>query len=138
MMEYLNGIGMKAERLSVAKKHYEDMSFVVQEGRLEGPDSEILRSELLQLRIMPNDKIDHPRKGGKDLADAVCGAIYNSIAHTPRPQEEEADIVTLDAFRKIHQDELRSEIAIPKPPINPPKRNAPPELRDWLAEINVI
>lgn len=140
MMEYLRGIGMNTERLSVAKKHYEDMAFVVQEERLEGPDIDILRNELLTLRIMPNDKVDHPRKGSKDLADSTCGAIYNAIAHTPRPENEQFEIVTYDSFRKQQRDELsREERAIPKPPIQPPSRGEmPPELRNWLGEITSI
>jgi hypothetical protein len=138
MMEYLKGIGMPTERLSVAKKHYEDMAFVVQENRLEGPDNEILRKELLTLRIMPNDKIDHPRKGSKDLADATCGAVYNAIAHTARPNDETNEIVTLTEFKKQHRDELRAaERPVPRPPINPPSvKEMPPELREWL--VNVI
>jgi hypothetical protein len=114
------------------------MAFVVQENRLEGPDNEILRKELLTLRIMPNDKIDHPRKGSKDLADATCGAVYNAIAHTARPNDETTEIVTLDTFRKQHREELlRDERPVPKPPINPPSiKEMPPELREWL--VNVI
>jgi hypothetical protein len=98
------------------------MAFVVQEGRVSGPDNEILRKELLTLRIMPNDKVDHPRKGSKDLADSVCGAIYNAIAHTPRPDDEEYEIFTLKRFRQEHKEELAlEEKKKPVPFINPPK-----------------
>lgn len=139
MMEYLNGIGMKSERLSVAKKHYEDMAFVVQEERLEGPDIDILRKELLTLRIMPNDKVDHPRKGSKDLADATCGAVYNAIRHTTRPNDEDGEIVTLDRFKTMHREELQeNQRRVPQPPIQPPKRDMPPELKDWFSEIQML
>lgn len=139
MMEYLNSIGMKSERLSVAKKHYEDMSMVVQEERLEGPDNDILRKELLTLRIMPNDKVDHPRKGSKDLADATCGVIFNCIVHTERPTDENTEILTLKDLKVRERLENRVETGrIPQPPIQPPRREMPPELKDWFQEINLI
>jgi hypothetical protein len=85
IMNELKASGMNSETLSVAKKHYEDMQMLVAEERLVGPAIRLLIEELLQLRII-RDKVDHPRKGSKDLADAVCGAIYNAIALTPRRQ----------------------------------------------------
>ena len=81
MMQQLGVHGIKTEVLSVAKKHYEDMSLTLTEERLHGPKIQLLIDELLQLRIV-KDKVDHPRKGSKDLSDAVCGAIYNSIVLT--------------------------------------------------------
>lgn len=136
MMDYLNSMGLKAERLSVAKKHYEDLAMVVAEQRLVGPDIELLRKELLQLRIMPNDKIDHPRSGSKDLADATCGAVHNSIAHTPRHQNDAVEVHTYTSFKKEHRNEL--EKVIPKPIIDPPKREAPAELADYFSKMGVI
>jgi hypothetical protein len=85
MMQQLRQYGISTETLSVAKKHYDDMAMVVMEERLNGPHIPLLVDELLELRIM-RDKVDHPRKGSKDLADAVCGAVYNAIAGTPRRQ----------------------------------------------------
>ena len=79
MMQQLKQYGINTETLSVAKKHYDDMAMVVLEERLSGPHIPLLIDELLQLKIM-RDKVDHPRKGSKDLADATCGAIYNAIS----------------------------------------------------------
>jgi len=79
IMNELKMSGMNAETLSVAKKHYEDMAMLISEERVSGPQIPLLIDELLQLRII-RDKVDHPRKGSKDLADAVCGSIYNSIS----------------------------------------------------------
>jgi hypothetical protein len=83
IMNELKGQGMNSETLSVAKKHYEDMAMIIAEERVIGPAIKILTEELLQLRII-RDKVDHPRKGSKDLSDAVCGAIYNSISGTSK------------------------------------------------------
>jgi hypothetical protein len=91
MMQQLKTYGINTEILSVAKKHYDDMAMVVLEERLSGPHIPLLIEELLQLRIM-RDKVDHPRKGSKDLADAVCGAIYNSISRSKLRKDEEIKI----------------------------------------------
>lgn len=138
MMEYLKGVGMNSERLSVAKKHYEDLAMVVSEERLVGPDIELLKNELLQLRIMPNDKVDHPRKGSKDLADSVCGAVYNAISHTPRNVNEFIEVQTLSSFRKTElneQEERRSERG---QIISPPKRTMPPDLEEYFNGLTAI
>jgi len=100
LIEQLKKYGLNAEKLSVAKKHYTDLAMVVHESRLFGPDIVLLRNELLRLRIMPNDKIDHPRNGSKDLADATCGAVFNAISHTPLEVDTEIEIKTVYTLRK--------------------------------------
>jgi len=97
MMQQLKKYGINTEILSVSKKHYDDMAMVVLEERLSGPHIPLLIDELLQLRIM-RDKVDHPRKGSKDLADAVCGAIYNSISRTRMRRDEEIKIHDYDSM----------------------------------------
>ena len=99
MMEQLKSYGMNCEILSVAKKHYDDMLLCVMEERLSGPRLPLLIDELLELRIVKKDKVDHPRKGSKDLSDAVCGSIYNSIIGTPRTAKDvEIEIHTYKQF----------------------------------------
>ena len=102
MMQQLKTHGINTELLSVAKKHYEDMSLCLTEERVIGPNIQLLIDELLQLRIV-KDKVDHPRKGSKDLSDAVCGAIYNSVAHTPRDLNGEIELYT---YGTVFQDEI--------------------------------
>jgi len=97
MMQQLKQYGINTEILSVAKKHYDDMAMVVLEERLRGPHIKLLIDELLQLRIM-RDKVDHPRKGSKDLADAVCGSIYNAISRTRFDNNPEVDIHTFESM----------------------------------------
>jgi hypothetical protein len=136
-IDYLKSMGLRSERLSVAKKHYEDFAMVVAEQRLTGPKLDLLIDELLQLRIMKNDKVDHPRKGSKDLADAVCGAIYNAIAHTPRNANEVIEIKTL---ADIHQEIERNKIEEDKQDgvIRAPKRKMPAELEEYLSRLKVL
>lgn len=104
MMQQLKQYGINTETLSVAKKHYDDMAMIVLEERLSGPSIPLLIDELLQLRIM-RDKVDHPRKGSKDLSDAVCGSIYNAISMTRFNINQEIDIHTYDSIKYDNNDE---------------------------------
>ena len=97
MMQQLKQYGINTEILSVAKKHYDDMAMIVAEERLSGPHIQLLIDELLQLKIM-RDRVDHPRKGSKDLADAVCGAIYNAISRSKFDTNQEIDIHTYESM----------------------------------------
>jgi hypothetical protein len=106
MMQQLKAYGINTEILSVAKKHYDDMAMVILEERLNGPHIPLLIDELLQLKIM-RDKVDHPRKGSKDLADAVCGAVFNSISRTRIDMNNEVNIHTYESL--IDSDNLNGE-----------------------------
>lgn len=88
----LRTIGIEADILSVGKKHYEDLALTVFEKRVTLPYIELLYEEMTELRIVNSKKVDHPRKGSKDLSDAVTGAVYNAIAHTPRDLNAEIEI----------------------------------------------
>jgi hypothetical protein len=88
----LKQVGIRTETVSVAKKHYEDMAMLIYEERLAMPAIDLLFEELTELKIMKGNKVDHPRKSSKDLADAVCGAIYGAIAHTPKNLNQEVEI----------------------------------------------
>lgn len=136
-MKYLNEKGLRSERLSVAKRHYDDFAMVVAEQRVVGPCIELLIEELLQLRIMNNDKVDHPRKGSKDLSDAVCGAIYNAIAYTPRNDNDGIEVKTLESVkREVIQNEI--EQFKNDGVIRAPKRGMQPELEEFLTRISTI
>lgn len=131
MMQQLKAEGMNCEVLSVAKKHYEDMALVVMEERLHGPHNEILIEELLQLRIV-KDKVDHPRTGSKDLADATCGAIFNAISRTPVDLDREVEIHTYTADDDI--EDIRALESKPNNVIELPRqpRTMPESIRAFL------
>ena len=121
MMQQLKQYGINTETLSVAKKHYDDMAMVVLEERLKGPYIPLLIDELLQLKIM-RDRVDHPRKGSKDLADAVCGSIYNAISNTKPDINNEIKIHTYESM-SFEQEEKEEEfvqnmIRAPRMPID--------------------
>jgi hypothetical protein len=129
MMKYLNSVGMKSERLSIAKKHYMDFAMVVGEERLVGPDVPELRKELLALQDL-GEKIDHSNKSYKDLSDATCGAIYNAIRFTRREADTEIEVRTYDSVRKEEPNEPEQQDSVIRAP-----RRIPPELDDFLGKL---
>jgi intein/homing endonuclease len=131
MMEYLDGMGLKTDRLSVAKPHYTDLLMVVNEGRCHGPDIELVRKELKQLRII-KDKVDHPRSGSKDLADATCGAVFNAISLTPKDNWGEVEIQTYDSLRASRP------VAVEPPEAQRATGPIPDELAAYLDGITVL
>jgi len=133
MMQQLGVHGIKTEILSVAKKHYEDMSLTLTEERLHGPKIQLLIDELLQLRIV-KDKVDHPRKGSKDLSDAVCGAVFNAISLTPPDADREVEIYNYSGVFSEELEQLRQESdARLKNTIKfPEKKVMPQDIRDFF------
>jgi hypothetical protein len=120
--------------LSVAKKHYDDMAMIVAEERVSGPAIKLLIDELLQLRIM-RDKVDHPRKGSKDLADAVCGAIFNSISRTKQENDREIKIHTYESMSYDNDSNINDEETVLNM-IRAPKM--PSDLKDAMERMMII
>jgi hypothetical protein len=112
----LKAVGMRTDTVSVGKKHYEDMAMLIYEERLAMPAIDLLFEELTELKIMNNNKVDHPRKKSKDLADAVCGAVYGAISHTPRNQNQVVEIHTFKERPKQQVDDLPKNVIQYKPP----------------------
>jgi hypothetical protein len=132
MMQQLKAYGINTEILSVAKKHYDDMAMVVAEDRVNGPAIPLLIDELLQLKIM-RDRVDHPRKGSKDLADAVCGSIFNAISRSKPTSNDEISIHTYNSLKWDREDE---EETIVTNMIRPPRM--PRDLSDALEGMEIL
>ena len=126
----LKAVGMRTETVSVAKKHYEDMAMLIYEERLAMPMIDLLFEELSELKIMNNNKVDHPRKKSKDLADAVCGAIFGAISHTPRDLNLEVEIHTFRDRPKEQLDSHDSSVIKYKP--------MPKEVQEYLERFDLI
>jgi hypothetical protein len=124
----LKQVGMRTDTVSVAKKHYEDMAMLVYEERLAMPTIELLFDELTELRIMKNDRVDHPRKKSKDLADAVCGAIFGAISYTPKDLNQEIEIHTFRDRPKV--DTYSADVIQYKP--------MPDDVKDYLDRFNLL
>ena len=125
----LKQVGMRTDTVSVAKKHYEDMAMLVYEERLAMPAIELLFDELTQLKIMKNNRVDHPRKKSKDLADAVCGAIFGAISHTPKDQNQVVEVHTI-SDRPKQVDTGRDNVIEYKP--------MPDDVKDYLDRFNLL
>jgi hypothetical protein len=128
----LKAVGMRTETVSVAKKHYEDMAMLIYEERLAMPMIDLLFEELVELKIMNNNKVDHPRKKSKDLADAVCGAVFGAISHTPRDLDLEVEIHTFkDRPKDEHGQSDKNVIQYRSQPSNK-------EVADYLSQFNLL
>jgi hypothetical protein len=127
----LQSIGMRTETVSVAKKHYEDMAMLIYEERLIMPAIELLFEELTELKIIKDNKVDHPRKKSKDLADAVCGSIYGAIANTPRNLNQEIEVHTFRDRPKSTLEEQPKNVIQYKP-------SQRKELEDFVSRFEVI
>ena len=129
----LKQVGMRTETVSVGKKHYEDMAMLVYEERIAMPMVDLLYEELTELKITKNGKnVDHPRKLSKDLADAVCGAVYGAISHTPRD---------LNPVVEIHDfsDRKRNKVAnLPDDVIQFKPREMPDDVKEYLGNFNLL
>ena len=117
IQQELKSVGIKTDTLSVAKKHYEDLAMLVYEERVIMPHIDILLEEMSQLRIVSDKKVDHPRKGSKDLSDAVTGAVYNAIAHTPRNMNQEIEIHDWKSASRKNERELGENVIAAPPPM---------------------
>jgi hypothetical protein len=125
----LKSVGIRTETVSVAKKHYEDMAMLMYEERLAMPAIELLFEELTELKIMKNNRVDHPRKSSKDLADAVCGAIFGAISHTLKDNNSEVEIHTFRDRSKRTED-LPKNVIQYKP--------MPKEVEEYLQGYDLI
>lgn len=130
IQQELKSVGIKTDTLSVGKKHYEDLAMLVYEDRVLMPHNDILLEEMSQLRIVSDKKVDHPRKGSKDLSDAVTGAVYNAIAHTPRNLNQE---VSIHSWKSLAKEKRKEEI---DNLIDPPKPTE--EIKEYLSNMGFM
>jgi hypothetical protein len=106
------------------------MAMLIYEERLAMPSIDLLYEELTELKIMRNNKVDHPRKKSKDLADAVCGAVFGAISHTPRDQNVQVEIHTFKDRSKTQVDNERNNVIQYKP--------MPKDVQDYLQRFDLI
>jgi hypothetical protein len=132
IQQELKAVSIDTDTVSVAKKHYEDLAMLVYEERIVMPQIPLLLEELSELKIMKNNRVDHPRKSSKDLADAVCGAAFGAISYTPKDNNLEIDVYTwADANKeRVRQDMKRREA----------ERNneMPEDVKEFLGKLNLL
>lgn len=133
----LKANGIESEVLSVAKKHYDDFLITCYDDRLLGPHEELLIKEMGEL-VEKKGKVDHPRKGSKDLADAVCGAIFNAVALTPREVNNVMDVYTLEDLREMTRVQRQPVAPENDRVIRISKKEAPDEIQALLNLARII
>jgi len=79
---------------------------------------------------MKNNRVDHPRKSSKDLADAVCGAIFGAISHTPRDNSQEIEIHTFRDRPRAQLDSRPDNVIEYKP--------MPKDVQEYLQGFDLI
>jgi hypothetical protein len=126
----LQAVGIRTETVSVAKKHYEDLAMMIYEERVAIPMIPILLEEMSELKIMKGNRVDHPRKKSKDLADALCGAVFGAISHTPKTNNTEIEVHTWSSATRLAQKEARM--------VELDSREMPEEVREYLGNFNLL
>lgn len=130
MRQELSDMGIETAKLSVNKHHYTDFKVAMYEGRVLGYNDDLLIDELIGLRIIKGDKVDHPRKGSNDIADSVAGAVYNAMTNTNHIRIQPVEIRDLTTVTR----EQRVVAAAPVRATEPP----PQELAEWFERMGVI
>jgi hypothetical protein len=84
-VQTLKGAGFNADFLSIDRnpEAYYTLKSALLDGRLDYYYYKPLVEELQQLEEVKGTKIDHPRRGSKDVADAVAGVCYQAGRGTP-------------------------------------------------------
>jgi hypothetical protein len=126
----LKAVGIRTDTVSVAKKHYEDLAMMIYEERVAIPMIPLLLEEMSELKIMKGNRVDHPRKKSKDLADAVCGAVFGAISHTPKDTNLEIDIHTWSSSTRLAEKQ--------KAMVELDNKEMPEDVRDFLDRLNII
>jgi hypothetical protein len=130
IQQELKAVGMRTDTVSVAKKHYEDLAMMIYEERIAMPYIPLLLDEMSELKIMKNNRIDHPRKKSKDLADAVCGAVFGAISHTSRDSNLEIEVHTWSSASRLAEKQ-RAMVELDT-------KEIPDDVEDYLNQYKLI
>ena len=124
----LERLGIPTDSLSIKVDQYNEFKVMVYDDRCFGPRMSELTDELKELRWVKG-KVDHPRSGFNDLSDSVAGAVYNAVAHTPKPVVRE---VEARYGKEIIKEVVKKAREYPTNTIIPPKRKMPEGLAAYL------
>ena len=131
IQQELQAVGIRTDTVSVGKKHYEDLAMMIYEERVAMPYIPLLLDEMSELKIVNDKKVDHPRKKSKDLSDAVTGAVFGALSHTPKNPNVEIDIHTWStSAARFAKEQQRMVELEPKPMTD--------DIRDYLDRLNLL
>lgn len=121
--------GVNTDLLSVAKPHYEELKTALTHNSVLGYYLPVAVEELKQLRVIRGNKVDHPRKGSKDVSDAIAGAVFNAIANSDPDVERIIEVEYLEPAKQEKKEEP------PKPEVH---RKMPRDLEKYLESMKTI
>ena len=127
----LQAVGIRTETVSVAKKHYEDLAMMIYEERVAMPMIPLLLEEMSELKIMKGNRVDHPRKKSKDLADAVSGAVFGAISHTPKVTNT---VIEVHTWASSTAELARKQRAV----VELEPKQMTDDVRDFLDKFNLL
>lgn len=130
IQQELKAVGIRTDTVSVGKKHYEDLAMMIYEERVAMPLIPLLLEEMSELKIMKNNRVDHPRKKSKDLADAVCGAVFGAISHTHRDSNMEIEVHTWSTSSRLAEQKGRM--------VELDNKEIPEDVKEFLGGYNLI
>jgi hypothetical protein len=84
-----------------------------------------------ELKIMKGNRVDHPRKKSKDLADALAGAVFGAISHTPKTTNTIIEVHTWSSSSAQLAEKRRSMVELE------PKQMTD-DVRDYLDRLNLL
>lgn len=145
MIQTLNQSGIFAEWQAVMKKDYDSLSTAFYDGRIQSywndATERLVEEELLKLKLLNNNKVDHPTTGYKDGADAVAGAVHQCMMAGELGAGVDIEVINTSDMKDI-DDEIPpptiQEISRRKDvPVKEP-REMPQDLEDWLSGLEII
>jgi hypothetical protein len=131
IQQELQAVGIRTDTVSVGKKHYEDLAMMIYEERVAMPHIPLLLDEMSELKIINDKKVDHPRKKSKDLSDAVTGAVFGALSHTPKNTNIEIDIHTWSRSSQRLAEQEQGMVELDT-------KEIPEDVRDYLGNFNLL
>jgi len=117
-MQLLRSKGIRSDYLSVDRtiEPYQTLKEIIYTGRIKCHKMEVLLEELCRLEITKSNKVDHSPGSSKDVADAVCGAVFGCvqdaggeaglISVNPAPDKRSAAVVAKESkenyYKQLH------------------------------------
>jgi hypothetical protein len=128
MIQSLLSMGINAEGHTVRKQDYDTLQTAIYDGRIRGFwNEQLVENELLKLKLINNNKIDHPTTGEKDMADALAGAVFMCMNNMT-----EMASVDLEFFYDSPEEGNAAE-RISRKEVVP--REIPSDLKEWLLSM---
>jgi hypothetical protein len=104
---------------------------MIYEERVAMPHIPLLLDEMSELKIINDKKVDHPRKKSKDLSDAVTGAVFGALSHTPKNTNLEIDIHTWSRSAQRFAEQDQGVVKLDS-------REIPEDVQDYLDNFNLL